>query len=219
MASTRSYKKPTSPLRDSFKANISEKDFRSKYAQSNTNASLATQRLNLSDFSHRLGSKLQLKSVKIFVILLAISPLVLALAMFSSALPYSLTGILANLARSAQLGPTDTAAPTVAPSASPTPPSAIDGPFSSVRGPLGSYDFPDPAIIYDNGTMYAFATNNKGFSQYGIVHIQVASSNDNQTWQLLEGHDALPNVGEWQTGGGVWAPDVVKMVSSSSVED
>lgn len=85
------------------------------------------------------------------------------------------------------------------------------GPFASVMGPLVSSNFPDPAIIVVDGVSYAFATNNRGVGS-DMVHVQVATSQDNQTWSLLEHHDALPDVGAWQTGARVWAPDVVQVV-------
>ncbi|KIW47139.1 uncharacterized protein PV06_02737 [Exophiala oligosperma] len=90
------------------------------------------------------------------------------------------------------------------------------GPFASVMGPLVSSNFPDPAIIVVDGVSYAFATNNRGVGS-DMVHVQVATSQDNQTWSLLEHHDALPDVGAWQTGARVWAPDVVQVDDGSFV--
>jgi hypothetical protein len=87
--------------------------------------------------------------------------------------------------------------------------------FGSVLGPLISTSFADPAIIHLDGTSYAFATHSKGVGP-DLVHVQVATSTDNHTWTLLEHHDALPHVGAWETGLGVWAPDVVQLVSSIS---
>ena len=84
--------------------------------------------------------------------------------------------------------------------------------FASVLGPHISTNFPDPAIIYVDGVSYAFATNNRQPAP-NHINIQVATSTDNQTWTLLEGHDALPNLGAWEIGAGVWAPDVVQVVS------
>lgn len=88
----------------------------------------------------------------------------------------------------------------------------LDGPFGSVLGPVVSSNFPDPAIIWEDGISYAFATNNRGIGP-DLVHVQVATSTDNETWTLLDHFDALPQVGAWQTGIKVWAPDVVKLVS------
>jgi hypothetical protein len=63
-----------------------------------------------------------------------------------------------------------------------------------------------------DGISYAFATNNRQPAPKHI-NIQVAVSTDNQTWTLVDQHDALPNLGAWETGAGVWAPDVVQLVS------
>lgn len=94
----------------------------------------------------------------------------------------------------------------------------LPNPFSSVAGPLVEQNFPDPAIIVVDGVSYAFATNNRGKGA-DMVHVQVATSTDNQTWTLLDHHDALPSVGAWETGARVWAPDVVQVVSCASLED
>ncbi|KAK5061498.1 hypothetical protein LTR84_008042 [Exophiala bonariae] len=88
--------------------------------------------------------------------------------------------------------------------------------FGSVLGPLISSQFADPAIIHVDGTSYAFATNNRGVGS-DLVHVQVATSTDNHTWTLLEHHDALPQVGAWETGVRVWAPDVVQLDDGSFV--
>lgn len=84
-------------------------------------------------------------------------------------------------------------------------------PFASVLGPLVSSNFPDPAIIYVDGVSYAFATNNREQGP-AMIHVQVATSTDNQTWTVLD-QDALPQVGAWETGARVWAPDVIQVVS------
>lgn len=88
--------------------------------------------------------------------------------------------------------------------------------FGSVLGPVISSNFPDPAIYWEDGVTYAFATNNRGESPVGMIHIQVASSRDNQTWELSD-QDALPQLGAWETGTKVWAPDIVKVVSRSQL--
>ncbi|KIV85148.1 hypothetical protein PV11_00880 [Exophiala sideris] len=88
--------------------------------------------------------------------------------------------------------------------------------FASVQGPLISTQFADPAIIAHNGISYAFATNNKGVGA-DRINVQVATSTDNKTWTLMDHHDALPHVGAWETGAGVWAPDVVQVDDGSFV--
>jgi beta-xylosidase len=89
--------------------------------------------------------------------------------------------------------------------------------FTSVLGPVVTDNFPDPAIIYHDGVSYAFATNNRGIGPYGMIHVQIATSTDNQTWTVMEGVDALPSLGIWETGAGVWAPDVVELDDGSFV--
>ncbi|KAI1617564.1 alpha-N-arabinofuranosidase [Exophiala viscosa] len=88
--------------------------------------------------------------------------------------------------------------------------------FASVQGPLISTQFADPAIIHVNGISYAFATNNKGVGA-DRINVQVATSTDNETWTLMDHHDALPSMGAWETGAGVWAPDVVQVEDGSFV--
>ena len=83
--------------------------------------------------------------------------------------------------------------------------------FATVLGPVVDLNFPDPTIIHLDGTSYAFATNNRGAGGK-MVHVQMATSTDNETWTHLQGQDALPVVGAWATGGRVWAPDVVQVV-------
>ncbi|KAF7714746.1 Arabinan endo-1,5-alpha-L-arabinanase [Penicillium ucsense] len=67
-------------------------------------------------------------------------------------------------------------------------------------------DFPDPCLIQADDQYYAFATNGNG------VNVQVASSADFISWQLLAGHDALPGPFPSWVGSSpaVWAPDVIQ---------
>ena len=83
--------------------------------------------------------------------------------------------------------------------------------FTTVLGPVVDLNFPDPTIIHVDGISYAFATNNRGVGGK-MIHVQMATSTDNETWTYLQGRDALPDVGSWATGGRVWAPDVVQVV-------
>lgn len=93
----------------------------------------------------------------------------------------------------------------------------IDGPFGSVLGPVVSSNFPDPAIVWEDGISYAFATNNRGIGS-DLIHVQMATSTDNETWTLLP-QDALPSIGGWQTGYKVWAPDVIRLVTTDQILD
>ncbi|TKA24252.1 hypothetical protein B0A50_06016 [Salinomyces thailandicus] len=93
-------------------------------------------------------------------------------------------------------------------------------------------NFPDPTLWYNDGTYYAFATNNaagileqpKNFSayQYGTSNVQIATSTNFVNWTLLTSeHDPLPDIGKWVTHGltkgktpipksAVWAPGVIQ---------
>ena len=51
----------------------------------------------------------------------------------------------------------------------------------------------------------------------GQVNIQIAKSDDFETWDLLDNQDALPQVGNWSAGFQVWAPDVVQLDDGSFV--
>lgn len=71
--------------------------------------------------------------------------------------------------------------------------------------PVIQSDFPDPAILVDDGLYYAYATNAFG------KNIQAARSRDLVTWEMLP--DALPELPAWAslTSGHVWAPDVARI--------
>lgn len=66
-------------------------------------------------------------------------------------------------------------------------------------------NFPDPAIIKDGNTWYAFATTDHG------KNVQVASSPDFKTWTVLD-EDVMSTAGAWaaSTHSNVWAPDVIR---------
>ncbi len=70
-----------------------------------------------------------------------------------------------------------------------------------------------------NDKWYAFATRTIGSS----VHIQMAESNDFNTWSIVTNSDgsqkdALPNLPSWvhSASPGTWAPDVNLLVSSEN---
>ena len=80
--------------------------------------------------------------------------------------------------------------------------SAVSGNWA----PVSPRDFPDPSILNDNGTYYAFATQNTA-APAQTIDIQEATSTDGVTWTQLSS-DALPNVGGWAKPGDTWAPSV-----------
>ncbi|KAI0484840.1 glycoside hydrolase family 43 protein [Xylariaceae sp. FL0804] len=74
----------------------------------------------------------------------------------------------------------------------------------SLYGPELGTDFPDPSLIYGDGSWKAYSTSANG------KNVQIATSGDAISWTLT-GADALPNVGSWvQSGQAIWAPDVQK---------
>ncbi|KAI0204812.1 glycoside hydrolase family 43 protein [Astrocystis sublimbata] len=75
----------------------------------------------------------------------------------------------------------------------------------SLSGPQLGVDFPDPSIIFGDGSWKAYATSSNG------KHIPVATSGDAFSWNL-ESVDALPDPGSWvdPNDRGIWAPDVQK---------
>jgi hypothetical protein len=87
--------------------------------------------------------------------------------------------------------------------------------FATVQGPHVTQNFPDPAIIHVDGISYSFATNNRKTGP-DLIHIQMATSTDNVTW-IMSKDDALPHVGAWETGEGIWAPDVVQLKDGTFV--
>lgn len=75
----------------------------------------------------------------------------------------------------------------------------------SLSGPFLGVDFPDPSIIFGDGSWKAYGTSSNG------KKIPVATSADLGSWSLT-GNDALPNPGSWvdPNDQGIWAPDVQK---------
>lgn len=75
-------------------------------------------------------------------------------------------------------------------------------PSNTFTNPVIPTDFPDPGMLVDDGTYYAYATNAFG------KNVQVARSHDLVHWDMLP--DALPALPSWAslTTGLVWAPDV-----------
>jgi beta-xylosidase len=72
-----------------------------------------------------------------------------------------------------------------------------------VSNPVLARDFPDPFVLQDGGTYYAYATNGNG------KQVQTATSKDLVHW--TPGPDALPHVASWSFNGKTWAPEVLKV--------
>lgn len=78
----------------------------------------------------------------------------------------------------------------------------------SLTGPFLGADFPDPSIIWGDGSWKAYGTSSNG------KRVPVATSSDTSSWTLTN-NDALPNPGSWvdQNDKSIWAPDIQKNVS------
>jgi len=74
------------------------------------------------------------------------------------------------------------------------------------EGPALAADFPDPTILVQNGTYYAYAT------EVGFVQIQESESVDLVHWTPIG--DALPTVPSWANPFHTWAPSVIKTSSA-----
>jgi GH43 family beta-xylosidase len=73
-------------------------------------------------------------------------------------------------------------------------------PANWFANPVINNNFPDPGVVYANGSYYAFATNGNG------SNVQAARSTDLAHWTTL--YDALPTLPSWANAGRTWAPDV-----------
>ncbi|XDG09047.1 hypothetical protein ABKA04_008662 [Annulohypoxylon sp. FPYF3050] len=75
----------------------------------------------------------------------------------------------------------------------------------ALSGPSMGVNFPDPSIIWGDGSWKAYATSSNG------KVIPVATSSDALSW-TLSSTDALPDPGSWvdPNDRGIWAPDVQK---------
>jgi beta-xylosidase len=71
----------------------------------------------------------------------------------------------------------------------------------TLRNPVHTRDFPDPFVLREDGTYYAYATNAAG------KEVQTLTSTDLVHWR--PGPDALPIVGMWGYPGKTWAPEVL----------
>ncbi|KAI1472811.1 glycoside hydrolase family 43 protein [Daldinia caldariorum] len=75
------------------------------------------------------------------------------------------------------------------------------------NGPVMDISFPDPTLLIDGDTWWAYATSSDGHG-----HIPLAKSTDGgERWTWTK-KDALPDVGPWvdPKDRGIWAPSVFK---------
>ena len=81
-------------------------------------------------------------------------------------------------------------------------------PPTTYANPVLARDFPDPFVLREGSTYFAFATNGGG------KNVQAATSSDLSTWSDLP--DALPTLPAWagKNRGLTWAPSVLKRGAS-----
>ena len=109
------------------------------------------------------------------------------------------TPTTATVAPAQPAAATPTSAPTQLSATSTVPAGAV------FRNPVLKQDFPDPFVLQEVGTFWAYATNASG------KNISLARSTDLVKWKVLS--DAMPALPKWAklTGGLVWAPEVLKI--------
>jgi len=80
----------------------------------------------------------------------------------------------------------------------------------TLYGPFMGVDFPDPSIIWGDGSWKAYGTSSNG------KHVPVSTTTNPTSGWSLSGTDALPDPGSWvdPNDRGIWAPDVQKNVGS-----
>jgi beta-xylosidase len=76
------------------------------------------------------------------------------------------------------------------------------GGSQTFANPVYNENFPDPFVLKDGDTYYAYATNGAG------KQVQTLTSKDLVHWKV--GPDALPKVGAWGYNGATWAPEVLR---------
>ncbi len=102
-------------------------------------------------------------------------------------------------------GQTPGASPAGSPAPQPSPTAEGSAPEGQFKNPVLAVNFPDPFILKDGNTYYAYATNTRRGEP--LRHIQVARSPDLLKWKLLP--DALPAPAVWSIRD-YWAPEVTK---------
>ncbi len=120
-----------------------------------------------------------------------------------------LAALLCGLLSACQPAAASPTATSGAPAASPVPttgpPTATVFQGPAYDNPVYPEDFPDPHVLYHDGTYYAYATN-----AYG-ANIQLIRSTDLVRWERVG--DALPALPPWAdpAGGLTWAPGGIQI--------
>ncbi|NLG72979.1 MAG: family 43 glycosylhydrolase [Chloroflexi bacterium] len=121
----------------------------------------------------------------------------------------SLLVIIFSLSGCARAAETPTAPGTAAATSAPAGTSGTQGANASgedtFTNPVLRYNFPDPFLLKEGDTWYAYATN--GASR----NVQMATSTDLVTWKVQS--DAMPALASWVqfSSADVWAPEVMKI--------
>lgn len=105
-----------------------------------------------------------------------------------------------SAAASASAGASATASAAAASAAA--SPAAVAGP-GEFQNPVLKVDFPDPFLLKEGDTYYAYATNGQG------KNVQAARSTDLVKWEGLA--DAMPVMPKWVKPNFTWAPEVIKI--------
>jgi Glycosyl hydrolases family 43 len=71
-------------------------------------------------------------------------------------------------------------------------------------------DFPDPSVLYADGSYYAYST------EVGVDNVPFTTSTDGVHWSTDYG-DALPQLPSWATFGSTWSPTVAKDAAGNYV--
>lgn len=80
-------------------------------------------------------------------------------------------------------------------------PSESVAPVSTLMKPLIKENFPDPDLLFHEGTYYAYATN------HNLKNVRLATSQNLVDWEVLNA-DALPKLPSWAIPNLTWAPEV-----------
>lgn len=75
--------------------------------------------------------------------------------------------------------------------------------MGTFQAPVYSGDFPDPSVLYVDGSYWAYSTGSAG------RNLQVMSSPDLRTWSSPV--DPLPVLPSWASAGRTWAPGVIPL--------
>ena len=82
------------------------------------------------------------------------------------------------------------------------PEPSASGETKTFTNPVYDKNFPDPFILWADGTYHAYSTNDSG------ANVPTLTSEDLVEW--TRGADAMPDLAEWGNRGKTWAPEVLR---------